>query len=79
MIIKWFKALKEATLKKQKEQEFIIRKNGCLNNMLHELETEQAIALFNEVSEMFNETIKHRLQKAEKEIEVIGKFQNKQL
>ena len=70
----WIHKIKDKFKKLDKEHEYISRREGTMYNLLVELETEESIQLFNEVSDLFHGALKKRLERITEEKGNIEKF-----
>lgn len=70
----WIHKIKEKFSRLDKEHEYISRREGAMCNLLVNLETEESIKMFNEVSDLFHGALKKRLERVTEEKSNIEKF-----
>ena len=70
----WIHKIKEKFSRLDKEHEYISRREGAMYNLLVNLETEESIKMFNEVSDLFHGALKKRLERIAEEKSNIEKF-----
>ena len=70
----WTHKIKEKFSRLDKEHEYISRREGAMYNLLVNLETEESIKMFNEVSDLFHGALKKRLERIAEEKSNIEKF-----
>ena len=70
----WIHKIKEKFSRLDKEHEYISRREGAMCNLLVNLETEESIKMFNEVSDLFHGALKKRLERIAEEKSNIEKF-----
>ena len=70
----WIHKIKDKFKKLDKEHEYISRREGTMYNLLVELETEESIKMFEEISILFRGTIEKRLNRVTEEKSNIEKF-----